>query len=164
MIIASLSLCYGLFQRATAGRPYALLLHSLSCFDAQLRLSFAEKTQIDNFAHCDFTRDFGAPPRLVDHELQTVFRNCAVDIEQIFQRVIRSVGELAFDFAPGDERLHGLVAMVANETIGADGGFDHAADFVRAFFDFSRVSAETEVRKTEKLVGSRQNTTALLFH
>ena len=57
-------------------------------FDPQLRLGVAEKAQVDDFARRDFARDFVAAPGLLDDELQAVFGDGAVGVEQIPQRVV----------------------------------------------------------------------------
>jgi hypothetical protein len=66
-----------------------------------LRLS--QETQVSDIGGCDFTSDLCAAPSLVDDQLESVFRNGAVGIEEIAQRIIRGIGEITLDFAPPDQ-------------------------------------------------------------
>jgi hypothetical protein len=73
---------------------------------------------------------------LINNQLESVLWDGAVGIEEIAQSIIRGIGEITVDFAPGDQSAYRLVAIASDETVGANGCLDDPPNLIRLFFYF----------------------------
>ena len=108
-----------------------------------------QETQVRDIGESDLTSDLCAAPSLVDDQLESVFRDGAIGIEEIAQSIIRGICEITLNFSPFDQSAHRFISIVPDEAIGANGCLDSPPDLIGFLFDFSCVRAESEIGETK---------------
>ena len=79
-----------------------------------------QEGQVSDIGESDFASDLCAAPSLVDDQLESVFRDGAIDIEKIAQSIIGGIGEITLDFAPSDQSAYRFIPIVSDEAIGRE--------------------------------------------